>query len=190
MGGVFSWTTDDVVDWLEHSVKLPQYSRNFVRQKITGRHLPYIAINSGQILQNSLRITDSQHKQKIQLRAMDVILFGPPMHYQGYIWKDIILVICMAWCFSGIVYAFRQRRLFQSRMDSFIADLRLKEEEVHRLKSRFEELDQEEEDVRDGGDGGEREESGEEDDTVIMMKPPESQGSPTSSLNEYGGKYV
>ncbi len=89
----------------------------------------------------------------------------------------------MAWCFSGIVYAFRQRRLFQSRMDSFIADLRLKEEEVHRLKSRFEELDQER-------GGGEKEESGEEEDTVIMMKPTEGQGSPTSSINEYGGKYV
>lgn len=168
--------------WLEHSVKLPQYTTSFKKHKITGRHLPYIAINSGQILQNTLLISDGQHKQKIQLRAMDIILFGPPVHH-GHFWKDIILVICIASCVSGIVYAMRQRRLFQTRMDSFIADLRLKEEEVRRLKSRFEELEREREDVPDRG----TKEGGEEDDHPIMMLPTEGHGSP-SSVDEYSCK--
>lgn len=31
-----------------------------------------------------LGISDSQHKQKIQLRAMDVVLFGPPNGGEPY----------------------------------------------------------------------------------------------------------
>jgi len=168
--------TEDVVAWLEHSVKLPQYTSNFVRQKITGRHLPYIAINAGQILQNKLSITDGQHKQKIQLRAMDIILFGPPNHYNGSFWKDFILVICLAWCFSGIVYALRQRRLFQSRMDSFMADLRLKEDEVIRLKSRFDDF------PVDGEipDGERKEDIRDVDDSPIMILTGNGHGSPSS----------
>ena len=162
-------------------MKLPRYTSNFVRQKITGRHLPYIAINAGQILQNKLGITDGQHKQKIQLRAMDIILFGPPNHYNGSFWKDVILVICMAWCLSGIVYAFRQRRLFRSRMDSFIADLRLKEDEVHRLKSRFDELDQVDGEIPEG----ERKEVNREvQDSPIMIFTGDGHGSPNSG-DEY-----
>ena len=42
-----------------------------------------IANNTGQVLQATLGITDSQHKQKIQLRAMDVVLFGPPNGEEG-----------------------------------------------------------------------------------------------------------
>ena len=37
-----------------------------------------IAINSEGIMQFDLGISDSSHKKKLGLRAMDVILFGPP----------------------------------------------------------------------------------------------------------------
>ena len=139
---VFNWTNEDVLNWLEHYVELPEYSSAFREQQISGRQLPHIAINSGQILQNSLSITDSQHKQKIQLRAMDVILFGPPVQ-RGH-WKDIILKISVLLIVCGTIYAFRQRRASQLRIDSFMEDLRLKEEEVKRLKSKFETLEREE----------------------------------------------
>lgn len=159
---VFNWTNQDVLDWLEHSVELPQYTNTFKHHQITGRQLPYIAINSGQILQNTLLITDSQHKQKIVLRAMDIILFGPPVQH-GY-WKDAILVVSVILCVCGILYALRQRMLSKSRIDTFIADLRLKEEEVKRLKSKFEELELPITDVTDG-----KEEEEEVEDSPIQM---------------------
>lgn len=138
---VFNWTNQDVLNWLEHYVELPQYSGAFIENQITGRHLPFIAINSGQILQNTLSITDGQHKQKIQLRAMDVILFGPPV--QRGRWKETILEIAALLMVCGMAYVLWQRRLSKAHMDSFMEDLRLKEEEINRLRSKFEAIERE-----------------------------------------------
>lgn len=185
---VFNWTNEDVLDWLEHSVELPQYASTFKHLQITGRQLPYIAINSGQILQNILFITDSQHKQKIQLRAMDIVLFGPPVH-RGH-WKDAILVVSVILCVCGVVYALRQRMLSKSHMDSFMADLKLKEEEVKRLKSRFEELDLPPTEVTDGRDNREEE----EDSQIMMVAPatvsPGSTGSEEDCQLSFSCKYA
>lgn len=125
-----------MVGWLEVHVELPQYSEAFRENDITGRQLPHLAINADQILQNSLQITDSQHKRKIQLRAMDIILFGPPAA-RGR-WKDYILKISILLALCLVIYAIRQRRLSKARMDFFIEDLRQKEEELAKLKSKFE----------------------------------------------------
>jgi len=135
---VFNWTNEDVLNWLELYVKLPKYSDAFKKNKVTGRQLPSIAINSGQILQNGLFITDGQDKQKIQLRAMDVILFGPPV-YHGH-WKDAVLKLCACLIVCVTIYAFWQRKLSKARIDSFIEDLRVKEEEIKILKSKFDDL--------------------------------------------------
>ena len=153
-------------------MELPQYCSAFKLHGITGRQLPYVAINSGQMLQNTLLITDSQHKQKIQLRAMDIILFGPPAQY-GY-WKDAILAISVILCVCGALYALRQRKLSRSRIDTFMANLRLKEEEVKRLKSKFEDLELPAADVTDGK---------EEEDAPIMMTA--SPGSPSSEEDNF-----
>lgn len=135
---VFNWTNEDVLNWLEHYVELPEYSTAFRKNQITGRQLPFIAINAGQILQNVLFITDGQHKQKIQLRAMDVILFGPPVQH-GH-WKLKILVFLI---FCGTIYALWQKRLSKAHIDFFMENLRVKEEEIKRLKSKFEALGRE-----------------------------------------------
>ena len=133
---VFNWTTDDVIFWLKYHVHLPQYAEAFRRHKITGRLLPKVATNSGQILQTVLLIADSQHRQKIQLRAMDAILFGPP-RTSGY-WKDVIMALSILLCVSGMVYAVRQRCIAQSRIDSFLEDFRAKEEELKKLREKLE----------------------------------------------------
>ena len=133
---VFNWTTDDVVFWLNNHVHLPQYTETFRRHKITGRLLPKVATNSEQILQSVLLISDSQHRQKIQLRAMDAILFGPPRS-SGY-WKDIIMTLSILLCVWGVLYALRQRWIVQSQIDSFLEDYRTKEKELEKLRSKLE----------------------------------------------------
>ena len=190
---MFNWTNEDVVEWLEIHVELPQYSSAFRKNEITGRQLPYVAINSGQILQNNLLITDSQHKQKIQLRAMDIILFGPPMqrgHWKDYIWKLSLLLALL-----GVIYAVRQRRISKSRMDSFMEDLRKKEEELRKLKSKFEAIERESTDDSSltplppapCGSGGERGEGQDEEEEVLreplMMAPIHSSSSSGSEDN-------
>lgn len=37
-----------------------------------------LAVNNMQYLSNVLGIKDPKHKQKLVLKAMDVVLFGPP----------------------------------------------------------------------------------------------------------------
>lgn len=133
---MFNWTTDDVVFWLKNHVHLPQYVEAFRRHEITGRLLPKLATNSGQILQSVLLIADSQHRQKIQLRAMDAVLFGPP-RTAGY-WKDIIMTLSILLCVWGVLYALRQRWIVQSRIDSFLEEYRTKEEELTKLRSKLE----------------------------------------------------
>ena len=100
------------------------------------------------MLKNVLLITDSQHKQKIQLRAMDVILFGPPVG-SGH-WKDAISLFSVTISVIGILFALRQRRSAQSRIDSFLEDMREKEKELDVLKSKLEASQSQEEEGVDG----------------------------------------
>lgn len=186
---MFNWTNENVLEWLENYVELPQYSSAFRENQITGRQLPYVAINSGLILQNSLLITDGRHKKKIQLRAMDIILFGPPVKH-GH-WKDTILKISAFLIICSTIYALRQRQVSKSRIDSFIEDLRLKEEEVKRLKSKFEAIERESTDGPALTSSGSEEEDIRERSPPLMMAPtPTSSGSEDESHSVSYCKYV
>ncbi len=166
------------MEWLINYVELPQYARTFKEHAITGRQLPSIAINSGQMLQTNLLISDSQHKQKIQLRAMDVVLFGPPLQ-QGY-WKDAILTCSVILSVCGIIYVLRNRKLSKSRMDMFMADLRLKEDEIKKLKSHFQDLDVLAESL-DGPTDEIQDESSRNSSPILMMAAPCSDEDETSA---------
>lgn len=65
-------------EWLAMSVELPQYIPTFVEHRVTGATLPRLAVSNSQYLSVVLGIKDPIHKQKIALKAMDVVLFGPP----------------------------------------------------------------------------------------------------------------
>ncbi|RZC32881.1 SAM 2 domain containing protein [Asbolus verrucosus] len=74
---VHNWTVEQTTEWLISSVDLPQYVPSFITHKVTGANLPRLAANNINFL-NHLGIKDPIHKQKIVLKAMDVVLFGPP----------------------------------------------------------------------------------------------------------------
>ena len=95
-----------------------------------------MATNSEQVLQSVLLIVNSQHRRKIQLRAMDLILFGPPRS-SGY-WKDVIMTLSILLCMAGLMYALRQRWIAQSRIDSFLEDYLMKKEELTKLRAKLE----------------------------------------------------
>lgn len=75
---VHNWTVDQTTEWLAQSVQLPQYVRIFRQHKVTGRVLPLLAVNNMHYVSTVLGIKDPIHKQKIALKAMDAVLFGPP----------------------------------------------------------------------------------------------------------------
>lgn len=75
---VHNWTVDQTCDWLIQSVQLPQYVNLFRKHNLNGRVLPRLAVNNFHFVGNVLGIKDPIHKQKISLKAMDAVLFGPP----------------------------------------------------------------------------------------------------------------
>ena len=168
---MFDWSTEDVLNWLQSTVKLPQYAPSFRSLRITGRHLPKIASNEGQILQSVLGIFDSQHKQKIQLRAMDIVLFGPPVK-ESSLWKDLVVLSSILICVIGLLYVLRQRRHTQSKIDSFLEDLHTKEEELAKLKEKLS-LQEMVSECVDAGEGDSPAE-----DITSSSSSPEQPGSP------------
>ncbi|CAB1351855.1 unnamed protein product [Coregonus sp. 'balchen'] len=76
---VHNWTTEDTVQWLKESVELPQYERSFRDFRINGNTLPRLAANEPSFMSGQLKILDQRHKQKLNLKALDAVLFGPPL---------------------------------------------------------------------------------------------------------------
>lgn len=104
---VHNWTQDVVLRWLREFVELPQYEKNFKEFKVNGNTLPRwgcdwhhyyaskgnksyyhselvltsvcrIAANEPSFLSFHLRIQDQRDKQKLNIKALDAVLFGPP----------------------------------------------------------------------------------------------------------------
>ncbi|XP_060086487.1 stromal interaction molecule 1-like, partial [Heteronotia binoei] len=76
---VYNWTTEEVVQWLITYVELPQYEETFRKLLLTGHAMPRLAINNATMTGTVLKMTDRSHRQKLQLKALDTVLFGPPL---------------------------------------------------------------------------------------------------------------
>uniref|UniRef100_A0A8C9W5S9 Stromal interaction molecule 2 n=1 Tax=Scleropages formosus TaxID=113540 RepID=A0A8C9W5S9_SCLFO len=79
MSEVHNWTMEDTIVWLRESVELPQYEKNFRDFRVNGNTLPRIASNEPSFMTSQLKIVDQRHKQKLNLKALDAVLFGPPL---------------------------------------------------------------------------------------------------------------
>ncbi|KAL5278617.1 STIM2 family protein [Megaselia abdita] len=106
---VHNWTIEQTTDWLAQSVQLPQYVDLFKKNQVSGAALPRLAVNNMHYVSNVLGIKDPIHKQKIALKAMDVVLFGPPRE-TGHRWKDYILVTLLLSAIIGCWYAYQQNK--------------------------------------------------------------------------------
>ncbi|XP_045539446.1 stromal interaction molecule homolog isoform X2 [Papilio machaon] len=117
---VHNWTTEQTVEWLSQSVDLPQYRSLFLQHKITGATLPRLAVNNMQYLSNVLGIKDPIHKQKLALKAMDVVLFGPP---KGSRWKDWLLASLLLGAVVGGWAALRAGRASRTQVQRMLRDM-------------------------------------------------------------------
>ncbi|KAJ3658098.1 hypothetical protein Zmor_009857 [Zophobas morio] len=145
---VHNWTVEQTTDWLISSVDLPQYVPSFITHKVTGANLPRLAANNIHYL-NHLGIKDPIHKQKIVLKAMDVVLFGPPKDGQPH-WKDFTLIVLIIGGGIGVWYAFQQNKKFKThlnRMNRDMDSLQNAEKALENLAKELEEAKQAQEDV-------------------------------------------
>ncbi|XP_063233155.1 stromal interaction molecule homolog [Bacillus rossius redtenbacheri] len=119
---VHNWTVEQTSEWLATSVELPQYIPNFVTHQVTGATLPRLAVTNMYYLHNVLGIKDPIHKQKIALKAMDVVLFGPPKEYNHHV-KDVVLVTLLLGALMGCWYAYRQNKSSRRHLHRMIKDM-------------------------------------------------------------------
>uniref|UniRef100_A0AAZ3QKZ9 SAM domain-containing protein n=1 Tax=Oncorhynchus tshawytscha TaxID=74940 RepID=A0AAZ3QKZ9_ONCTS len=120
---VHNWTTDDTVQWLKESVELPQYERNFRDFRFNGNTLPRLAANEPSFMSGQLKILDQRHKQKLNLKALDAVLFGPPLRPQHNWMKDFVLMVSIVIGMGGCWFAYIQNKSSKVHMSQMMKDL-------------------------------------------------------------------
>lgn len=135
---VHNWTVDQTVNWLVKNVELPQYELNFGRHAVDGAKLPQVAVGSS-YLSKVLGVSNPIHRSGITLKAMDVVLFGPPKEILSS-WKDTILTILLLVATSCLLYAFRLNKRSQEHLRKMASDmesLTKAEEELETLQANY-----------------------------------------------------
>ncbi|XP_063042695.1 stromal interaction molecule 2 isoform X2 [Engraulis encrasicolus] len=143
---VHNWTLDDVVQWLKESVELPQYESNFREFKVDGNTLPRIAANEPSFMTSQLKIIDQRHKQKLNLKALDAVLFGPPLRPQHNWLKDFILMVSIIIGVGGCWFAYVQNKVSRVHMSQMMKDLeslQSAEESLTDMQTRLEKAQEE-----------------------------------------------
>lgn len=110
---VHNWTTDDTIYWLSYYVELPEYTEIFEKRSINGSFLPRLAADKEFV--NSIGITDPSAKKKISIKAMDVVLFGPPKMATSSKFRDIVVSIVTLIAISSCCVFYK--RSLQSQKD-------------------------------------------------------------------------
>ncbi|KAK5858120.1 hypothetical protein PBY51_002287 [Eleginops maclovinus] len=144
---VYNWTQQQVLDWLLFSVDLPQYSDGFRRLQLDGKALPRLAVRNPLLLV-SLKISDRTHAQKLQLKALDIVLFGPPPGWP--LWKDLVLVLSVLLALLGLSFSFLQNRKSRDDLSRVLSDLEAlqsAEQELTHLQDRLQQAQEQQRSV-------------------------------------------
>ncbi|GAB5570895.1 stromal interaction molecule 2 isoform X1 [Prionailurus iriomotensis] len=133
---VHNWTLEDTLQWLIEFVELPQYEKNFRDNNVKGTTLPRTCVNSPDILTHSviavhepsfmssqLKISDRSHRQKLQLKALDVVLFGPLTRPPHNWMKDFILTVSIVIGVGGCWFAYTQNKTSKEHVAKMMKDL-------------------------------------------------------------------
>ncbi|XP_043997671.1 stromal interaction molecule 1-like isoform X2 [Gambusia affinis] len=119
---VYNWTALQVEEWLSLSVELPQYAAGFRMQQLDGKALPRLAVKNVTLTVLLLKVLDRSHAQKLQLKALDVVLFGPPAGRQNQ-WKDLVLGLSVLMALGGCWFAYIQTRKSKDDLGKLMKDL-------------------------------------------------------------------
>jgi stromal interaction molecule 1 len=135
---VHNWTVEQTSEWLATNVELPEYIPNFIQAQVTGATLPRLAVKNKQFLNNVLGTKDPIHKQKVALKAMDVVMFGPPKDYSHHM-KDIILITLFLAAVIGCWQAYCQNNNSHQHLQRVMKGM----ESIHKIKFTLDHLQKE-----------------------------------------------
>ncbi|XP_062949457.1 stromal interaction molecule 1 isoform X1 [Cynocephalus volans] len=137
---VYNWTVDEVVQWLITYVELPQYEDTFRKLQLSGHAMPRLAVTNTTMTGTVLKMTDRSHRQKLQLKALDTVLFGPPLLTRHNHLKDFMLVVSIVIGVGGCWFAYIQNRYSKEHMKKMMKDLeglQRAEQSLHDLQERL-----------------------------------------------------
>ncbi|KAL7982853.1 hypothetical protein Chor_013459 [Crotalus horridus] len=143
---VYNWTVEEVVQWLITYVELPQYEDTFRKLQLTGHAMPRLAITNATMTGTLLKMTDRSHRQKLQLKALDTVLFGPPLLTRHNHLKDFMLVVSIVIGVGGCWFAYIQNRYSKEHMKKMMKDLEglhRAEQSLHDLQERLQKAQEE-----------------------------------------------
>ncbi|XP_026860272.2 stromal interaction molecule 1b isoform X2 [Electrophorus electricus] len=120
---VYNWTVEQVEEWLITYVELPPYVESFKKNEISGKALPRLAVKNATLTLSVLKILDRSHAQKLQLKALDTVLFGPPLISRHNHLKDFVLVVSIIIGLAGCWFAYFQNRNSKDHMSKMMKDL-------------------------------------------------------------------
>ncbi|XP_037553681.1 stromal interaction molecule 2 [Nematolebias whitei] len=145
---VHNWTQDEVLRWLKEFVELPQYERNFKDFKVNGNILPRIAANEPSFLSGHLKVLDQRDKQKLNIKALDVVLFGPPTRPPHNYMKDLLLIVSVVMGVGGCWFAQVQNKASKVHINKMMKDLESLQRAEQSLMDLQEQLEQAQEEKR------------------------------------------
>ncbi|XP_065579132.1 stromal interaction molecule homolog isoform X1 [Artemia franciscana] len=117
-----NWTTEEIIDWMDYHINLPQYRDGFISNGINGTLLPRLA-NKEPALHQLLGIVNPIHKRKVSIKAMEVVLFGPPREYiTGKNIKFIVSGVVMLFATLALI-SYRQIRMSKAKLQKVMKDL-------------------------------------------------------------------
>ncbi|XP_051535048.1 stromal interaction molecule 1-like isoform X4 [Myxocyprinus asiaticus] len=137
---VYNWTVDEVVNWLVDYVEVPQYVEAFRKMNFNGTAMSRLAVKNSTLTQTVLKILDRSHVQKLQLKALDTVLFGAPMMNRHNHLKDFMLVVSIVIGMGGCWFAYIQNRSSKDHMKKMMKDLeslQRAEQSLHDLQQKL-----------------------------------------------------
>uniref|UniRef100_A0A8C9T1R9 Stromal interaction molecule 1a n=1 Tax=Scleropages formosus TaxID=113540 RepID=A0A8C9T1R9_SCLFO len=137
---VYNWTVDEVVEWLITYVELPQYVEAFRKMQLNGSAMPRLAVKNVTLTQSVLKMLDRSHVQKLQLKALDTVLFGAPLMNRHSHLKDFMLVVSIVIGMGGCWFAYIQNRYSKDHMSKMMKDLeglQRAEQSLHDLQQKL-----------------------------------------------------
>ncbi|KAK0144184.1 Stromal interaction molecule 1 [Merluccius polli] len=95
----------------------------FKKHNIDGKALPRLTVKNSTLFVSLLKIVDRSHAQKLQLKALDTVLFGPPQVGRQSLWKDLALGCSVLTALAGCWFACTQSRRSRDHMGKLMKDL-------------------------------------------------------------------
>ncbi|PWA28797.1 hypothetical protein CCH79_00012921 [Gambusia affinis] len=117
----------DSIAWVELSGDSGRVRSREERQVLANSWMGLVALqiaaNEPSFMSMQLRILDQRHKQKLNLKALDAVLFGPPLRPQHNWVKDFVLMVSIVIGVGGCWFAYIQNKSSKVHISQMMKDL-------------------------------------------------------------------